>query len=280
MCRKSYFALAATTTALAALVLVLPVQPVHASLYELDLRAYDGSNLICGQSLDFQSDAAPVTGLATDAVADVVSNSSTEYEAIAGLGYVGMKQRVSHRVNPGWNRVFGTCSEVRTVIDDFQVVGPPGQITASLNANLLANIETDTLSARTQLRVTVSLRLTEDGPSVSNTVDLDFLESRDIDQVINSGPLTFNVGDVLEAELKIEMRIVTFGTTDGLTMSHDFDFLDQDLGFGLHFSETEVLTLPAGYTVNSEDGGVGGNVWGGTVPVASSTWGAVKSMYR
>lgn len=277
---RNHFTLAALAPVLAALVLLLSFQPVQASLYELDLRAYNGSNLICGGSLDFQSDAVPVIGSATDGAADVVSNSSGEYEAIAGLGYVGMKQRVSHRVNPGFNRLFGSCSEVRTVIDDLQVVGPPGQITASLNADLMAKIEVDTLSSRSYLRVTVSLRSTQGGQEVSNTVNIDFSETRDIDQVINSGSLTFDAGDVLEAELKLEMGLVVGVTPGAVTVINDFDFLDQDLGFGLHFSKTEVLTLPAGYTVNSDDGDVGGNTWGGTVPVTASTWGGVKSLYR
>lgn len=58
------------------------------------------------------------------------------------------------------------------------------------------------------------------------------------------------------------------------------DILDPDEDYGLHFAETGVLALPGGYTVNSPDEDVGGNVWCGTVPVSQTTLGAFKSLYR
>lgn len=277
---RNFLKAAVPILALAALFLILPVDPAQASLYEIDLRGYNGSNLVCGGSLDFQSASIPVVGTATDGAADVVGSSSGVYDAIAGMGYVGMKHNVRHRVNPGFNRIFGSCSTVRTVIDDLQVEGPPGQITASLNADLLADIVADTLTSRSRLRVTVSLRLPEGKAVATNTLDIDFSESREIDQVINSGEITFDSSEVLEAELKMEMWLVAGHSPGGATVVNVWDFLDQEKGFGLHFSLAEVLTLPPGYTVNSADGDVGDNMWGGTVPVEQNTWGRLKSLYR
>lgn len=266
--------------ALAALLLMSSVVPVAASVYEVDLHPYDGGNLICAPAAFFQAEPFPVSGSHTQQAADVVGFSTGTQEALAGLGYVGMKNDFSHQVNPGFGRIFGSCSTVRTVIDDLQVTGPPGQVTASLQADLLAKIVVDTLASRSHLRVRVSFRSTQGGPTASNTVEIDLSESMEIDMVVDSGPLTFDVGDVLEAELEIDMRLVAGPTRGTAPVVNVFDFLDEDEGYGLHFSKTAVLTLPAGYTANSANGDVGGNQWGGTVPVTGSTWGSVKSLYR
>ena len=274
-------ALSVMATAFAALCLL--AAPSWASTFELDLHSYDGANLICGGSLDQQTDSAPVSSSVSEQINDIVSNSAGTYEAIADPGMVGMRMAVSHRVSLGFNRLFGSCSEVFELIDDIVVSGPPGMITADLNADLIGTLEVDSL-ALAQIRVTVGLKVLPGGGGVgdeSSTVILvDVSESADISQAVSSGPVTFQVGDELIAELRIEMSLVSGGLPGGETSVNKFDLMDEASGFGLHFSESNVLTLPAGYTSSSVDGDIGDNMWQGTVPVVQHTWGQLKSMYR
>lgn len=274
------------TCAAAALVLsTLWPAAADASTFELDLHGYDGSNLICGPSLDLQSEPDPVSSSATQQVGpDTVGAGSGTTDAFADRGIVGMRMNYRNRNNPGFNRLIGGCSSVSMLIDDIEVTGPAGTVTAELNAGFTGELIGEDVASRTELRATVRLVARTPGGTIRDESAATFsppsFDPATVEEALTSGSISFQTGDVLSAELRIDMTLTIVGH-EGTSNIAEIDFFDDATPFGLSFvRDGAVLTLPDGYTASSVDGDIVDNTWDASVPVAEQSWGALKARFR
>lgn len=251
---------------LVALIAALSPVAVTASIYEVNLRAYSGSNLVCNFTPEIDLlRGEPVACGFQDAVGGATGNGTVSVTGSAGPGWVQTHIATAVNANPAFSGFgYGGCSVVRTTIEDILVTGPAGGGTAEISVDISGDAAGDAPRDNPAARFKVRLLSFNSGGGIvglsSNTFNVGVPEI--VDTTFSSGPVPIQAGYSLTVELEISMTVGLFANAADTSNSLDIDFADDSSMYGMGFSRTgPVFDLTTGFTVNSLDGNIVNNQW-------------------
>ena len=137
-----------------------------ASSFEVEMRPYDGSNLICSFGvLEERTSAGPITCERSANISGPTGVANVDILASAGRGWV--RTLVNTQINAfgSFSLGYGGCADAKTVIDDIVITGPSGQGTVELVVNVAGSTSGADLRGGIAATFTVRIRTKTPGGS-------------------------------------------------------------------------------------------------------------------